>query len=261
MWRIQTCVWLWLAALSSAALIACDDAPVPRRSIKVCDAIADVAGHAAVAPDDGTTSLREAQPAGRTTAKCRAAMQGDVVVNEVLSRPSGRDLDGDGLSTSNDEAIEIVSVANEPVHLRGVKLVFRGEERGTVVSPQCVSPFWAALLVGAGSRPFKPVKGAVVTRLDKTLRLTDSGGALALQGEDGYTLDEVAVPLARNVTEGCVARSFDGDATGQLVPHAYIEHAGGRTWSPGTCADGLMFPGCVREGIVNRARHGPTRSP
>ena len=65
-------------------------------------------------------------------------------------------------------------------------------------------------------------------------------------------LDVVSVPLARDVTEGTVARSVDAGRDAPLVPHATLPHAQGATWSPGTCSDGEPFPACVTEGVVDR---------
>jgi len=188
-------------------------------------------------------------------AACRAALPGEVLVNEVLSRPAGRDLDGDGKSTANDEAIELVSVAAEPVHVHGMRLVYRGEQRGKVTTERCLLPFGAAVLVGSKAADFELPPGATLYRLDRTLRLTDSGGALALVGAGGEAIDKVAVPLAKTVTQGCVTRALDADRQAALLPHAHVPEAEGRTWSPGTCADGQRFPMCVAARIVARTFH------
>ncbi len=186
------------------------------------------------------------------TPQCRPAATGEVLINEIVVRPAGRDLDGDGKSTARDEMVELVSLANEEVHLQGVRLVYGGQLRGEVVAAKCMKPYTAALLVGLTTGSFKVPQGAQVARLNKTLRLTDNGAALAIVGVGGQPLDQVAVPLAADATEGAIARSEDGARHAAFVPHALLPHAAGATWSPGTCCDGEPFPGCVSEGVVDR---------
>jgi len=186
------------------------------------------------------------------TLACRPAASGEVLINEVTIRPAGRDLDGDGKSSGRDEVIEVVSLAREPVHLNGATLVYRGASRGTVVSSSCLAPATAAVLVGASTGDVKLPPGASLARLDKSLRLTDGGGHLALVGVAANVLDKVAVPMARTVTDSTVNRTVDGWREASLEPHATLSHANNRTWSPGYCADGEAFPVCVTEGVLDR---------
>ena len=183
---------------------------------------------------------------------CRAAATGEVVINEVGHKPAGKDLDADGKSNGRDELIEVVSLAHELVHLLGTRVVFGGKVRGEITHAACMAPYTAAVLVGSTTGAVKLPLGAQLIRLNKTLRLTDSGGALALVGVAGTPLDQVAVPLARDATEGVVTRQIDAARDAPLVPHATLPHADGSPWSPGTCADGESFPACVVEGVVDR---------
>lgn len=183
---------------------------------------------------------------------CRPAATGEVLINEVVTKPAGKDLDGDGKSNGRDELIEFVSLANELVHLQGAQLVYGGKVRGLISKSPCMAPYTATLLVGSTTGAIQLPKAVQQARLDKTLRLTDSGGVLALVGVAGLPLDQVAVPLASNATEGTIARQTDGARDAPMLAHATLLHANGAQWSPGTCSDGESFPECVIEGVVDR---------
>ena len=174
------------------------------------------------------------------------------MINEVVSRPAGRDLDNDGKSSGRDEAIELVSLANEQVHLKGATLVYRGAARGVIQKSECLKPYHAAVLVGGTTGSVPLPDGAQLARLDKTLRLTDAGGKLAVVGIAGQPLDQVAVPMAVDATAGVVTRAEDGSRSAPMVPHAELAHADGASWSIGRCANGEPFPQCVSEGVIDR---------
>jgi hypothetical protein len=57
---------------------------------------------------------RSAGPDGVTDLfwPCRPVLSGELIVNELLIRPGGVDLDGDGQSTGRDEALELRSGYN-----------------------------------------------------------------------------------------------------------------------------------------------------
>lgn len=203
--------------------------------------------------------LRRLGDAGNKALPCRPAAAGEVLINEVVIRPAGRDLDGDGKSSGRDELIEVVSLTNEAVHLRGAMVVYGGAPRGEVIKTRCLAPYHSALIVGSTTGAIADAQGMSIARLNKTLRLTDNGGALALVGVAGDALDHVAVPMASDATEGAVTRQMDGRRGAELTPHALLPHANGAQWSPGRCSDGEPFPMCITEGVIDRetARRDP----
>lgn len=176
---------------------------------------------------------------------CRPMYSGEGVINEVVIRPAGRDLDGDGISSGRDELLELVNLAAEPVHLRGAELWWGDARRGTIADSPCLPPGHAALIVGSTTGPFSAPTGSWVVPLDKTLRLSDGGGTLRLLGLAGGVLDAVSLLPATDARRGCVARRADGQRGAPLVPHQDLVQAGGATMSPGRCSDGRRFPGCV----------------
>ena len=227
---------------AATSLLACTDPP--GRSTPPC-------GDSLTVPLDAEL-LRRFTGGDVEEAPCRPAASGELLINEVVTRPAGRDLDGDGKSSGRDEAIELVSLATEQVHVSGTELSYKGESRGKIMSSGCVAPFGAVVVVGATTGHVKTHGGAIVGRLNKTLRLTDSGGTLALRTAAGNLLDSVEVPAAKDETTGAVTRRVDGHRGAPLVPHGWLTNANGATWSPGTCADGGLFPDCVPDYVVDR---------
>ena len=70
---------------------------------------------------------------------CRPALTGEVVINEVMVRPTGLDLDQDGAVNSGDEYIEVISRHGAGASRRGHPLVGgdnRGELRHRVCRPE-----------------------------------------------------------------------------------------------------------------------------
>jgi len=175
-----------------------------------------------------------------------------VVINEVVLRPAGRDLDGDGESNGHDELVELIANTIEPIHLAGTELRWSGKRRGRIQHSPCLLPGQAAVLVGSATGSFTLPEGAIPLRLDRTLRLTDSGGRLSLHDSDGAELGGVDLAAAGNATAGCVTRQVDGQWWLPMVAHASLEQADGAIWSPGLCADGGRFPGCLSEDNASR---------
>lgn len=184
------------------------------------------------------------------TPACREAWTGEIVINEVVHRPAGRDIDGDGKSNGRDELLEVLSVADEPVHLRGAELLWSGNRRGAISASDCLAPSTVAVIVGSTTGPFTLPEGAQRLALDRTLRLTDGGGELTLVGLSGTKLGSVLIPPANNSAGGCVCRQVEGERGSAMVPHAQLERAQGAGWSPGLCASGDRFPACLNAGGV-----------
>jgi len=213
-------------------------------------------------PPDGCSGHLLTLPVGTDGAPaCRQAWSGEVVINEVVLKPAGRDLDGDGLSNGRDELLELVIIADESVHLASAELRWDGKRRGRIGASPCLLPGEAALLVGSMTGPVVPPAGAALLRLDRTLRLTDGGGHVALYSESGGELGAVVLAGAANATDGCVTREVDGDRWADMVAHAALEGAQGAPWSPGLCAGGGRFPACLQATMERgHARSAPPAS-
>ena len=176
---------------------------------------------------------------------CRPAATGELVINEVVLRPGGLDLDHDGASNGRDEVVEIVSRADEAIHLQGASLWWRGERRGGVLSGACLWPRTAAVLAFEESGDLKLPRGAEMILLDRTLRLSDRGGKIELRGVNGTVLDAVAVPAAVTPDAPAVwSRSRDADWQTGLISHNEVPGAT-RPSSLGRCADGARYPCCI----------------
>lgn len=173
---------------------------------------------------------------------CPPALTGELVLNEIGLRPTGLDLDGDGKVSARDEYVEIVSNAPHPVGLAGVTLHFAGQERGVVVAAPCLAPRHAALLVGSTTAPFLPPAGSLRVALDRTLRLTDAGGRIALRSLAGGVHDAVDAPAAAGTGPHVWARRADGQFDAPFAEHGWL--GPGRAHSPGVCLDGSAFPHC-----------------
>ncbi len=216
------------------------------------------AGRRDAAPGDVRLTLPEAGghdgERGTLHGACRPPRTGELVINEVALSPGGLDLDGDGASNGRDEMVELVSRADEPISLAGLSLFWRGERRGGVEASPCVPPRTSVVLLGQlGLEPSLP-PGATLVRLDRTLRLTDSGGTLALHGlvdvrgegsppETPRVLAALTLPAAVTPAAPAVwARSRDGDWDAPLASHGALTE---RPWSPGRCVGGALFPCCL----------------
>ena len=197
-------------------------------------------------PDGCSGHLSPLPEADGGAPACRQAWAGDLIINEVVLRPGGRDLDGDGHSDGHDELIELIANGDEPIHLAGAELRWSGKRRGGIRDSPCLEPGDVAVLVGSATGAFHVPPGAVRLQLDRTLRLSDSGGRLALHGGAGSELDAVQLTAANNPLNGCVTRQVEGDRWADMVAHASLPRAQGASWSPGLCAGGGRFPGCLQ---------------
>ncbi len=209
-------------------------------------------------PDGCSGHVGELPTADVGTPECRQAWVGELVINEVVLKPGGRDLDADGASNGHDELVELIVIADEPIHLGGAELRWSGKRRGGIVSSPCLAPGQAAVLVGSATGAFDLPPGALRIQLDRTLRLTDSGGLLSLHG-GGSELGGVQLAAAGNASSGCVNREVDGQAWAPMVAYDSLARAHGANWSPGLCAGGDRFPHCLGDRAAYKA--APPRDP
>ncbi|HAN32417.1 MAG TPA: hypothetical protein DCQ06_12550 [Myxococcales bacterium] len=178
------------------------------------------------------------------TPPCRAALTGEMVINEVMVRPSEVDVDGDGISDSKDEYIELVSRATEPIHLRGAELWFNGLRRGEITSSGCVDPRHAFVLFGSMSAARSEAFTSKVVYLDRTLRLADRSATIEIRSVSGSAIDEVDV--AAPVTSSGIVNWNRTRAGDWYAPFQAHDNLSSRPWSVGRCVDGGMFPSCLR---------------
>lgn len=176
---------------------------------------------------------------------CRPALTGEPVINEVLARPGGFDLDGDGVSNGHDEAIELIHDGDYDAHYQGVQLWQAGKWRGTIQTAECVPPGQMLVLTGPGTRPLSPDPGVTHLRLDHALSLSDGGGPLVLRGLAGTVLAEVAVPPALESTPTSLARMRDGDRQSSLEWHCMLPETDDQPASIGKCLDGQRPCHCI----------------
>jgi hypothetical protein len=180
---------------------------------------------------------------GASMRGCRAFLTGELIINEVVVRPSGLDLDGDGTSSGRDELVELVSIADEPAFVDHLGLLFDGSERGVAASDTCVPPGHALILVGSTTGPFSAPAASSVLVLSRTLRLTDGGGSVAVVAKTGEAHDVVVLPAAPAKGPHVMARRADADWSSPWAPHQQLSV--GLLWSPGRCVDGGLFPACA----------------
>ena len=167
---------------------------------------------------------------------------GTLVINEVLyDPPTGSDANGDGnASTTQDEFIEIVVLGGDPVNLEGVRITISGELKHTFAAG-CLHPDTVAVVFGGGTPNLPMFPGAMVVKSNKSLGLNNSGESIELQDGNNFFLDGYSYTDGQSVDQS--ATRFP-DGTGVFTPHLSVED-GSRAYSPGTCANGQAYPGCV----------------
>ena len=222
-------VWLTIAA---AVLAGCAvEAPHRWGAGTTTDALSQ----------QGDRSGPIAGPPGRQASPdCLPAMGGELVINELLARPAGLDLDGDGLSNHRDEAIEVRLSSTGTRHLQGAQLRVAGQVRGVLLDSTCHWP--GALLVVVGSTTGLLLLPAAIPQLHLSgpLGLPDKGADLALIGRGGGTLDQVAYPVA---PEGrSLVRTPEGSRWAPLLAHP--DGVDGSGHSLGKCSDGSASHTC-----------------
>ncbi|MDP6942918.1 MAG: lamin tail domain-containing protein [Myxococcota bacterium] len=154
---------------------------------------------------------------------CRPATPDDFVLNEFLANPKGSDFHGDGTYDSgDDEFVELVNIASEPVGLLNVQL--RVSDEPVNLTPVCVDAGSAHVHWGA----------------DDSLGLNNDGDTLQLL-VDGEIIDSHTYG-GEGGNQQSITRVVQLDPSSAWVGHGDISD---RFWSPGTCPDGGSFPDCV----------------
>lgn len=190
-------------------------------------------GRVGAGPGDHGPSA-EGTSTGQFEPGCLPILGGELVINEVLARPAGLDLDGDGQSNHRDEALELRLVAQGPRHLQGVVLRVAGQLRGHLSGPTCYPPGTLLILVGSTTGSVALPQGSVQLNLSAQLALRDEGAAVVLQGPGGGLLDEVNYPPGP--AGRSQVRTPEGNRWAPLQLHP--ENGTGSGHSIGLCSDG-----------------------
>ncbi|MBM4343275.1 MAG: hypothetical protein FJ100_07850 [Deltaproteobacteria bacterium] len=161
---------------------------------------------------------------------CLPARTGEVVVNEILARPGGVDLDGDGVANHRDEAVELVFRGDIAGHLQGTHLWVAGQDRGAIADIRCLLPGQRIVLTGSTAGPLTLAEGVLQVRTAKPLDLRDGGAHIELRGVLDTALGQATYGPA--VAGQSQVRSPDGEADAALAAHPVIAGVGHSVGGP-----------------------------
>ncbi len=170
------------------------------------------------------------------------AVATQLIINEVMANPGGADWNQDGVSDSgDDEFVELVSLALEPIALDGVSIV-DAAGNDFVFGSACLNPGEAVLVFGGGS----PFAVSVVPAGNAPPQvgapgINNGSETLQLKAADGTVIDNYSHASATAGVSN--TRAPDGLGFG-FVEHGTALNAIGSA-SPGTCLNGDAFPGCL----------------
>ncbi len=218
---------------------------------------------ASIAADGTARGLR----AGPTTIR---ASSGDVsattqlqvyplslVINEVLADPPdgpAGDANRDGVrSAAQDEFVEIVNATEQDYDLGGYQLLTRtsigADTLRHTFAAQTILPPGTAIVIfgGAQAATFNPHDSAfagaqVVTTSTGGLSLLNGGSTIMLHDTGGTLVEEMSygdAPLLPGDDNQALTRA--PDIAGDFALHQQVADSAGRSFSPGTRADGTPF--------------------
>ena len=178
--------------------------------------------------------------------ECRAALAGEVLLNEYLVRPAGIDIDGDGKSNGRDEVLELtLATGSQDVHLGGAKLYVDGMLRGQIAGSNCLSPKHLIVLVGNTSALVTWPEGVDEIRLDHLLKLPDGGASLELRTADNQLLFRHTYLQEQPGAPSSWTRSVDGDAAADWTRQLDWADGHGRPHTIGLCNNGQVACACL----------------
>ncbi len=164
----------------------------------------------------------------------------DLVINEVLlDPPSGFDANADGTAdTTQDEFVEIVSVASGPVRIDGLKLADATSDRYTFPI-LCLDPGDAIVVFGKGAKQFGVAGVISLDTTSHSVSLNNDGDTVALKTSSETLVSQTFAKL----DDQSWVRS--PERTGTFAQHKTVS-ATASPASPGACtANGQPFPGCL----------------
>jgi hypothetical protein len=179
----------------------------------------------------------------------------DVAADNVSTPAIEGDSNRDGVRDSDDdEFIELLNNSNAPVDISGIIIADATSNRFTVPANTTLAAGRALLIFGGGTPPVSDPAfgGALILAVSGsgTLSLNDSGDTVNVKlnfgGSDhliaSVTYGGTGNPVAPS--DQSLTRSPDaeiGTTGGAFVAHSTATNAAGRTFSPGTRADGTPF--------------------
>lgn len=195
---------------------------------------------------DAPHRSRAADASGDGSAgQCLPVLSGELIINEIMARPAGLDLDGDGRSNSRDEALELILDTEADSHLGGATLWIDGQLRGGIHEAPCLSPGMLIVLTGPSTGHLDLPPGAIQLALDHGLGLGDGGGVIELRGAAGNVLAQASYPAEEGGPPSSRTRAQDAMRDAPLVAHRVLPAAAGAPWSIGRCATGLAPCTCI----------------
>ncbi len=156
----------------------------------------------------------------------------DVVINEFLADP-GSDVNGDGITDSGDEFIEIVNTTSKDVDISGWVLSDDGNSPEYVFPSGTVLRAHSTAVVFGGGEPSGSY-GAAIVHTSGGLSLSNNGDSPTLLDSNGNLIQQISyssAPAGESLTR-------DPALTGDFVPHTSVSSV---INSPGTKADGTAF--------------------
>jgi hypothetical protein len=179
----------------------------------------------------------------------------DVAADNVSTPAIEGDANRDGVRDSDDdEFIELLNNSNAPVDISGVIIADATSNRFTIPANTTLAAGRALLIFGGGTPPVSDPAfgGALILAVSGsgTLSLNDTGDTVNVKlnfgGSDhliaSVTYGGTGNPVAPS--DQSLTRSPDaeiGTTGGAFVAHSTATNAAGRTFSPGTRADGTPF--------------------
>lgn len=155
---------------------------------------------------------------------CQNAVQGDLVLNEILADPpANADIDGNGIaSTTEDEFVEIVNTSTREVALSNVEIDVNGKR--FAAGHLCLGPNVARVLFGSSGLP----------------GLTNSSGTVSLVIDGNVVQSHSYGSEAGKDSSLTLATQLDPSS-----PWVLHEEVWGTPYSVGTCSNGNEFPNCA----------------
>jgi hypothetical protein len=182
------------------------------------------------------------------TVALNVLIKDSLVINEFLADPPetvAGDANADGArSPSQDEFIEIVNRTAAPLDLSGFKLSDAEAVRHVFPPRTVLPPFEAAVVFGGGSPGGQfgnaAENGLVFKASSGELSLNNGGDTIKLEDADGHIIEEIKFGATEGSQNQALNRSPDIDGA-TFLPHALVDLAGSRLFSPGTKASGETF--------------------
>lgn len=181
-------------------------------------------------------------------ATLKVLIKDPLVINEFLADPPdglAGDANGDGSrSASQDEFIEIVNRASEPVDLSGYKLSDADQVRHVFAAGTVLPPFEATVVFGGG-KPAGGFGNAAENRLVFTastggFSLNNGGDTIKLEDAQGRIVQEIKFSAAQGGANQSVNRNPDAGGA-EFSLHTIVAGDSRKLFSPGAKASGETF--------------------